>query len=168
MRKSAVDVLGDLARVPSFASASHPLDLSGRQPQRLAELAYRAACAIRRKGGHQGRALASEALVDARDQLLADVPGKVQVDVRKRSQLLIEEAPDQQLVGDWVDMREACQVADDRGDARASTPPRWQQCASGVWSPHLDRDLAGELEHFVMQQEESRQLQCLDDPELLA
>ncbi len=107
------------------------------------------------------------ALVDARDQLLADVAREVEVDVRQRGQLLVQEAPDQQLVGDRVDVREAGQVADDRGDARAAAAPGRQQRPRGVGPADLDRDLAGELEHVVVQQEEAGQPERLDDPQLL-
>src|SRR5205807_3202228 len=104
------------------------------------------------------------ALVDARDQLLADVPREIEVDVRQRGQLLVEEAPDQQLVGDRVNVREAGQVADDRGDARAAAATGRQQRASRVGAADFYRHLARELEHVVVQQEEARQPQRLDDP----
>ena len=107
------------------------------------------------------------ALVHARDQLLPDVAREVEVDVGQRGQLLVEEAPDQQLVGDRVDVREAGQVADDRGDARAAAAARRQQRPRRVRPPDLDRDLARELEHVVVQQEEAGQAQLLDDPQLL-
>ena len=67
------------------------------------------------------------ALVHARDQDLADVAREVEVDVRQRRELLVEEAPEQQLVGDRVDVAEAGEVADDRGDARAAAAAGRQQ-----------------------------------------
>ena len=163
----ALDVPGHLARVPALASPRHPLDLPRRQAQRLAELADRAPRAVGGKGRHQRRAVVAVALVHARDQLLADVAREVEVDVGQRGQLLVEEAPDQQLVGDRVDVREPGQVADDRGDARAAAAARRQQRAGAVGTAHLDRHLARQLEHVVVQQEEARQPQRLDDPHLL-
>ncbi len=121
--ENIVDVLAHPARVPSFAAARHALDLPSRQPKRLAQLPDRAACPERRKGRHQGGAVVAIALVDARDQGLPDVAWKVEVDVRQRGQLLVQKAPDQQLVGDRIDVREAGQVADNRGHARASATP---------------------------------------------
>ena len=56
-----------------------------------------------------------------------------------------------------VDVREPGQVADDRADARAP-PPAWrQQHPRRVRSPHLDRDLAGQLEDVEVQEEEARE-----------
>ncbi len=107
------------------------------------------------------------ALVDARDQLLADVAREVEVDVRQRGQLLVQKAPDQQLVGDRVDVREAGQVADDRGDARAAPSTGREQSARGVGPAHLGCHLARQLEHVVVQQEEPGQVERLDDPQLL-
>ena len=106
------------ASQPSLPRATRSISPGGR-PERLAELADRAARAVGRERGDQRRAIVPVALVDARDQHLADVAREVEVDVRQRGQLLVEEAPDQQLVGDRVDVREAGQVADDRGDARS-------------------------------------------------
>ena len=62
----------------------HPLDLRRRQPQRLAEVAHRAARAVGREGGDEGGAVGAVALVHARDQHLADVAREVEVDVRHR------------------------------------------------------------------------------------
>src|ERR1700741_1260172 len=86
----ALNILAHLAGIPAFATAGHPLDLSGRQPERLAELANRPARPVGGKGGDERRALAPIALVDTRDELLPDVPREVEVDVRQRGQLVVE------------------------------------------------------------------------------
>ena len=161
------DVLAHLPRIPALAAARHPLDLSRRQPQRLAQLADRPPRAIGRKRRHQRRAVVPVALVHPRDQLLADVTREVEVDVGQRGQLVVQEAPDQQVVGDRIDVREAGQEADDRGDARAPPAPRRQQPPHAVGPTHLDRHLAGQLQHVVMEQEEPGQPEPLDDPKLL-
>ena len=84
----------------------------------------------------------AEALVDAGDEPLADVAREVEVDVGQRGELLVQEAPDEQLVGDRVDVRETRQVADDRGDARPPPATGREECAGGFRPPDLDRDLA--------------------------
>src|SRR5579884_1564981 len=78
----ALDVPGHLARVPSLATASDALDLSWRQPERLAELPDRAAGAVGGEGRHQCGAVVPEPLVHTRDQLLANVSWEVEVDIR--------------------------------------------------------------------------------------
>ena len=112
--------------------ARHALDLAGRQAERLAEVADRAPPAVGGERRHERGALAPVALVHARDQLLADVAREVEVDVGRLGDLLVQEAPQEQLVADRVDVREAGQVADDRADARAAPAPRRQQAARRV------------------------------------
>src|SRR5689334_7101550 len=90
-------------------------------------LADRPARTVGGESRHQGRLLTTVALVYARHQGLANVTREVQVNVGQRSQLLVEEATDQKLIGDRVDMREPGQVADDRRHARAAAPTRRKQ-----------------------------------------
>ena len=59
------------------------------------------------------------------------------------------------------------QVTDDRRDAGAAPAPRRQQRPGGVRTTHLDGDLPGQLQHVVVQQEETGKVQLLDDPQLL-
>ena len=99
--------------------AGRPLDLSRRQPERLAEVADRALRPVGREGGDQRRAIGTVALVDPRDQPLADVAREVEVDVRRLGDLLVQEAPEEQARLDRIDVGEAGQVTDDRADARA-------------------------------------------------
>ena len=155
-----------MTRIPSLAAARHPFDLSWRQAESLSELTDRSTSAIGGKSCDQCGTIVAVALVDARDQLLADVAGKVEVDVWQRCQLLVEEPPDHQLVFDWIDVGEAGQVADDRGDTRSSAPTGWKQGASAVRTTNFGRHLTRELEHVVVQQEEPGQIELLDDPQL--
>jgi hypothetical protein len=145
-------------RVPeAIGAARDALDLARRQAERLAELADRAARAKARKGRDERRAVAAVALVDAADQDLADVAREVEVDVRQRGQLGVEEAPHREAAGERVDVREAGQVADDRGDRGAASAARRQQRARRVGAADLGGDLARELEDLVVQQEEAGQ-----------
>ena len=150
------DVALDLLRAAvKVDDPRHPLDLSRRQAQRLAEVAHRPPRAVGGEGGDQGRAVGPVALVDPRDQLLADVAGKVEVDVGHRRHLLVEEAAGEQARLDRVDVGEPGQVADDRADARATAPPRGEHRAGRPRPPDLDRDLPGQLQQVAVQEEEA-------------
>ena len=152
--------------MPHVGGAGHALDVGEGQPERLAEVADRRPCAVGGERGHERRVLASVALVHARDEHVADVAREVEVDVRQRGDLLVEEAPQQELVLDRVDVREPGQVADDRGHARPPPPPRRQHRARGVRAADLDGHLARQLEQVAVEEEEPRQPQGADDPEL--
>jgi hypothetical protein len=105
--------------------------------------------------------------VHARDQHVADVAREVEVDVRQRGQLLVEEAPQAELVGNRVDVREAGEVADDRGHARPAPAAGRQQPPRRLAVAHFAGHLAGQLEHVAVQQEEARQPQPADHAQLL-
>ncbi len=105
----------------SRPSARQPVEVGGRQPERLAELADRPARAVGREGGDQRRALVAVALVHREDQLLADVAREVEVDVGHGGHLAVEEAAEREPGRDGIDVREPGQVADDRAD-RAPRP----------------------------------------------
>ena len=152
---------------PRLRPARHPLELARRQPQDLAQLADRPARAERRERGHQRRALAPVAVVDARDQDLADVAREVEVDVRQRRELLVEEAPEEEVVGHRVDVREPREVADDRRHRGPAAAPGREQRACRVRPAHLHGDVARQLEHVAMEEEEARQAEPADHPQLL-
>jgi hypothetical protein len=142
-------VLGTLP-IP-VRTARRALDLARRQPQDLAQLADRAARTEGGEGCHQRRAVVPVAVVHARDQQGADVAREVQVDVGQAREVFVQEAPQRQLAGDRIDVREARQVADERGHRRAPPPPRRQQRAHRVRPADLDGDLARQLQHVVVQ-----------------
>ncbi len=101
------------------------------------------------------------------DQLLADVARKVEVDVRDRRHLVVQEPPQREVRGYRVDVREAGQVADERTDARTAASPRRQHVPRRSWAAHLERALARKFEHFPVQQEETRQPEPRDQRQLL-
>ena len=123
-RHVALDVV---AVLPGVHRAGEPLDLARRQPERLGEVAHRRAHLEGREGGHERAAVAAVAVVHARDQHVADVAREVEVDVRQRGELLVEEAAEEQLVLDRVDVREPGEVADDRRHARPAPAAGRQQ-----------------------------------------
>ena len=163
----ALHVARDALHRPRLGPAGGALQLARRQPEHLPELPDRAARAEGRERRHQRRALAPVALVHARDQLLAHVAREVQVDVRQRRQLLVEEAAQEQVVGHRVDVREAGEVTDDRGHRGPAAAARRQQRPRRVRPAHLDRHLARELQQVAVQDEEARQAQRVDHPQLL-
>ena len=99
--------------------------------------------------------LAAVALGDAEDQLLPDVARKVEVDIRDRCELAVQEAAERQLVRDRVDVREAGQVADERAHGRPASAAGRQHVPHRARPAHLEGDLTRELEHFPVEQEEA-------------
>ena len=76
--------------------------------------------------------------------------------------------PSERFACDRVDVREAGQVADDRADA--TSPARGRAAAAWRIDPgpaHLERDLARELEHLPVEQEEPGEAELVDQRELL-
>ena len=111
--------------------------------------------------------LAPVLLRHAHDQLLADVAREVEVDVRHRGQLVVEEATEREIGRDGIDVREPGQVADDRADGRAAAASRRQHLPRDRLAAHFSRDIARELEHLPVQQEEAGEPDPLDQVELL-
>src|SRR5262249_27596736 len=111
--------------------------------------------------------LAAVALRDRDDQLLADVPREVEVDVGDRVQLAIEEAAERQLRADRIDMRETGQVADERADRRAAPTSRRERVPRRIAPAHLQRAFARELEDVPVQEEEAGEAKLVDQLQLL-
>src|SRR6185437_12714035 len=95
-------LLADTLRVPAVRDAREPLELGERQAECLADVADRAARAVRREARDERGVLVPVALGDADDQLLADVAWKVEVDVGDRHELAVEEAAEREVVRDRV------------------------------------------------------------------
>ena len=80
-RRHVFHLLPHLAGVPAVGDPRQPLELGLREPERLADVADRAAGAVGGEARHERRVLAAVALGDGDDQLLADVAREVEVDV---------------------------------------------------------------------------------------
>ncbi len=163
----AVELLGNPRRIPAVGHAREPLELGERQPERLAHVADRAAAPVGREARDQRGMLAAVALRDADDQLLADVAGKVEVDVGHGRHLVVDEPAEREPGGDRVDVREPGEVADDRADARAAAAAGWERVPGAAGAAHLERAGAGQLEHLPVQQEEARETEPPDQRQLL-
>jgi hypothetical protein len=112
--------------------------------------------------------LAPVAVADGDDQLLPDVAREVEVDVGHGGELAVEEAPDGEVGGDGIDMREAGQVADDGADRAAAPSARGKEVARRAGASNLGGDLARKLEHLPVEEEEAGEAELGDEGELLA
>src|SRR3989440_8764241 len=110
--------------------------------------------------------LAAVAFGDGDDQLLADVTREIEIDVRDRVELAVEETAERELCADRIDVREAGQVADQRADRRTAASARRQCVARRIAAAHLERAFARELEHVPVQEEESREPDLVDELQL--
>ena len=155
------------ARLVDVDGAREPLNLSRWQSQRLAQVTDRTARPVGGEGRDQRRALRPVPLVHPRDQLLADVPGEVEVDVRYLGQLLVQKAPQEEVVLHRVDVREAGQVTDERADTRAAATAGRQQPPGRVRPAHLHGHLTRQLQHVLVEQEEAGEPQLPDQRQLL-
>src|SRR3954464_15491079 len=90
----------------------HFLELGCGKIEDFADLAHRRAKAIGGERTDQANVVVAVPLVDAADQLLADLARKIEIDIGNRSEGLIEKSSEEQTVRDRVDVREAQQVAD--------------------------------------------------------
>ena len=162
-----LELLPHPARIPAVGEPRQPLELGVRKPERLAHVADRTARAIRREARHQRGVLPSVALGDRDDQLLADVAREVEVDVRHRRELAVQEAPEREVVLHRIDVGEAREIADDRADRAAASSPRREEVPRRVPTAHLERGLARELEHLVVEEKEPREPELLDQLQLV-
>ena len=160
-------LLRDALRVPAVGDAREPLQLGVRQAERLAHVADRAARAVRGEARHERGVLAPVALGDGDDQLLADVAREVEVDVRHGRELPVEEAPERELVGHRIDVREPGEVADDRADRAPPPPPRRQEATRRVAAAHLECALPRQLQHLPVEEEEAGQPELVDQRQLV-
>ncbi len=55
-------------------------------------------------------------LVNPLDQDFADFAGEVEIDIGNRVQFVVQEATEEQVVLEWIDVGKTDQIADDRAD----------------------------------------------------
>ena len=163
----AREVVGDRLGRPAVGDAGEPFQVGVRQAERLADVADGAACPVGREGGDERGVLAAVALGDGDDQRGADVPREVKVDVGNRRQLAVEEAAEREVRPHRIDVREPGEVADDRADRGAAAPARRQRAARRVAAAHAHGDLARQLQHLPVQQEEAGEPELGDQRQLL-
>src|SRR5581483_6875421 len=123
---------------------------------------------VGREAGDERGVLAAVPLGDGDDQLLADVAGEVEVDVGHRLELAVEEPPEGEARLDRVDVGEPGQVADDRADRAAAAAAGRKRKPWRAGAAYLERDLACQLEHLPVEEEEAGEAQLGDQRQLLA
>ena len=164
---SCCELLGDALRIPAVRDAGEPLELGERQPERLADVPDRAARAVGGEARDERGVLAAVAVGDRDDQLLADVAREVEVDVGHRHELAVQETAQRQVVRDRVDVRETGQVADDRADGAPAPAARRQEAPRRAGPSHFGGNLACELEHLPVEQEEAGEPELVDQRQLV-
>src|SRR5205085_4438615 len=105
------ELLADALRIPALRDLRQALELRVGQPERLADVADRAAAAVRGERCDERCVLAAVALGNGDDELLADVAREVEVDVRNGVELAVQEPSERQVGADGIDVREAGEVA---------------------------------------------------------
>src|SRR5438876_4477113 len=151
---------------PAVRQFCDELDLAQGQVECLADFAHGRPQSIRGEGTHEARMLGAIACVHAADQLLTDLAREIEIDVWHRRERLVQKTAQKELVGDRVDMRQAEEIADDRGD-RGAASPAGQQVAAGAAraAPNVRRDVARQVKEVMINKKEAAELVMLDEPQ---
>ena len=107
---------------PAVRQFCDQLDFAERQVEGLADFADRRPQSIRGEGADEPRVLGAISRVHAADQLLADLAWEIEIDIGDRSERLVKEASQKELIGDRVDVGQAQEIAHDGGDRGAASP----------------------------------------------
>ncbi len=142
-------------------------EFTRRQIERLAKLPDGRAEAIRGKRAHEPRVLRPVTLVDATDELFADLAGEVQIDIGNRGQGLVEKPTQEQSIRDGIDVGESEEIADNRRHRRTAAPAGQHAARrpSRVAS-HVRRHLAGEIEEVMVDEKEATEAMAVDQAQL--
>src|SRR5690242_7191692 len=103
-----------------FGQLGDLFNFARRQVQRLADLAHGGPEPVSRERAHQSDVVFSVSSVYPANQLFADLPGEIQIDIGDRSHGLVEEPAEEKAIGDRIDVGEAKQVSDDGRDGGAT------------------------------------------------
>ncbi len=144
---------GHLARVPGVERLGDPVHHVRREGEGLGHLAHGRSGAVGDDVADHGRVIDAIAAVEVLDDLLAAVDVEVDVDVGQGARL-VDEALEQELVLDGVDLGDAQAVGHDRV---AGTPP---PLADDPVPPR-------ELHEVPHDQEELGQVRAVDDGQLV-
>ena len=112
-----------LARVSGLHAPRQAVDVLEGKSQRFAQIADGALHPVGAYHAGEDSPVPSPALVHPFDELLADVPRKVQVDVGHGSHVVLQEPLQRQVELQRVDVGEADEIACQHGDRRPSASP---------------------------------------------
>src|SRR5262249_3686317 len=96
------------------------VDLSIRQLHHAADVAQHPTRLQRAKGDDLRHSLAAIVLLDVADDLVAAILAEIDVEVRHRDTLRIEEALKQQAEADWIEVGDGQRIGDKRAGAGAA------------------------------------------------
>ena len=155
--------------VPRVDALRQLVELRFRQAERFADVADGGAHLVADDLADEGRVVRAELVVDAQDERFADVAGEVEVDVRHGGAFFVEEAAEEEVVAQRVDVGEADEIADERADRGAASASRRQPGeASGRGAAHLRRLLARHLQQLPVDEEEAGEAALAHHAQLLA
>ena len=140
-----------------------------RKPQGLAEVLDDALHFVRCDGSGQDGVLRPEVLVDTLDQLVPETPGEVEIDVGEGCHVFGDEAFQGEVPLQGIDVAYSDEVSDQQGHRRAA-PPSGRSLFNrrlGVYQSPLLHDPLGDEGDLPVEQQEARQVEVLDQPELL-
>ena len=142
-----------VAGVPGVKRLGDGVDRRGREAERLGHLAHRGSRAVGDHVADHGRVVGAVPAVDVLDHLLATVDVEVDVDVGKGARL-VDEALEEELVLDGIDLGDAQGVGHDR--------------VTGAPPPLADDVFRSRVFHQVPDdQEELGQVGAVDDSQLV-
>ena len=147
------EVARDIGRIARVERLRERVDALRREAERLGHLAHGRACPVGDDRADHRRVIGAVAFVEVLDHLLAAVDVEVDVDVGQRPRL-VDEALEEELVRDRVDLGDAEAVGHDRV---AGAPPPLAD----------DPAFAGELHQVPDDEEELGEVRALDDIELV-
>ena len=155
-------LFGKVVRAP-IRQLCDQLDFAEWQVECFADFAHGRAQPIGGERTHEPNVLGAVARVDTADQLLANLAGEIEIDVRHRREGLVQKAAEEELVRDRIDVRQAEEIADNGRDGGAAASAR-QEIAAGASrsAPDVGRDLAREIEEIVIDEKEAAELMMLD------
>ena len=142
------DGIGKLHRVGRILRdhLRQPVDLAVRHLHHPADVAQHGAGLQRSEGDDLGDVIGAIFLLDVADHLFAPVLAEVDVEVRHRDAVGIEEALEQQREAQRIDVGDGRRIGDQRSGARTTARPDWNALRLGPFDEvGNDEEVAGEF-----------------------
>ena len=150
-----------------FGELREFFQLSHGQVEHFSDLPNRRLQSIRGEGADEPCVLVAVLLIDAQDELFADVPREVEVDVGHAAQGFVEESAQEEVVLHRVDVRKPYQVADDRRYRGATSPARRKaRTRPRGFSANFPRDRDGQVHDVAVDEEKPCEPVQIHEPKL--